>query len=120
MEKIASKPLWEDGERVISRGSRDAGDGRRIAMLIVEPATDPPTPGALDRLGHEYGLKDELSIAWAARPFEMMRERGRTLLVLRSTGRNRHRIRTELYRGSAMRKMCAPTLAQGRSHDGGH
>jgi serine/threonine protein kinase len=80
------QPLWEDGERVFSRGWRDAGDGRRRAVLIVELAADPPTPGALDRLGHEYGLKDELGIAWAARPFEMVRERGRTLLVLEDPG----------------------------------
>jgi serine/threonine protein kinase len=86
MEKISSKPLWEDGERVFSRGWRDRGDGRRIAVLIVELAVDPHTPGALDRLAHEYGLKDELCSAWAVRPLEMVRERGRTLLVLEDPG----------------------------------
>jgi hypothetical protein len=44
MEKISSKPLWEDGERVFSRGSRDGGDGRRSAVLIVELAAAPPHP----------------------------------------------------------------------------
>jgi hypothetical protein len=68
------QPLWEDGERALSRGWRNGGDGRRIAVLIVELAAESPTPGALDRLTHEYGLKDELSIAWAARPLEMTRE----------------------------------------------
>jgi Protein kinase domain/AAA ATPase domain len=80
------QPLWEDGERVFSRGWRDGGDGRRIAVLIVELAAGPPTPGALDRLAHEYGLKDELGSAWAARPLEMARELGRTLLVLEDPG----------------------------------
>jgi AAA ATPase domain/Protein kinase domain len=80
------QPLWEDGERALSRGWRNGGDGRRIAVLIVELAAEPPTPGALDRLAHEYGLKDELSIAWAARPLEMTREQGRTLLVLEDPG----------------------------------
>jgi PAS domain S-box-containing protein len=78
--------LWEDGERALSRGWRNGGDGRRIAVLIVELAAEPPAPGALDRLAHEYGLKDELSIAWAARPLEMTREHGRTLLVLDDPG----------------------------------
>ncbi len=55
-------------------------------MLIVELAAESPTPGALDRLTHEYGLKDELSIAWAARPLEMTREQGRNLLVLEDPG----------------------------------
>ena len=86
MEKISSKPLWEDGERVFSRGWRDAGDGRRIAVLIVELAAGPLTPGALDRLAHEYGLKDELGSAWSARPLEMVREPGLSLLVLEDPG----------------------------------
>jgi PAS domain S-box-containing protein len=80
------QPLWEDGERALSRGWRNGGDGRRIAVLIVELAAESPTPGALDRLTHEYGLKDELSIAWAARPLEMTREQGRNLLVLEDPG----------------------------------
>jgi serine/threonine protein kinase len=65
---------------------RNGGDGRRIAVLIVELAADPPTPGAPDRHANEYGLKDELSIAWAARPLEVTREQGRTLLVLEDPG----------------------------------
>jgi serine/threonine protein kinase len=80
------QPLWEDGERIFCRGWRDGDEGHRIAVLIVELAAGPPTPGALDRLAHEYGLTDELSIAWAARPLEMVREPGRTLLVLEDPG----------------------------------
>ena len=80
------QPLWEDGDRVLSRGWRDGGDGRQIAALIVEPAANPFVSGALDRLSHEYGLKDELGSAWAVRPLELARERGRTLLVLEDPG----------------------------------
>jgi hypothetical protein len=35
---------------------------------------------ALDRLAHEYGLKDELDAAWAARPLDLVREGGRRRL----------------------------------------
>src|SRR5260370_29186079 len=80
------QPLWEDGERVFSRGWRDGGDGRRIAVLTVVLAAEPPTPADLDRLAHEYGLKEELGSAWAARPLELVRERGRSLLVLDDPG----------------------------------
>ena len=38
------------------------------------------------RLAHEYGLKDELDVAWAVRPLELVRERGRTILVLEDPG----------------------------------
>jgi hypothetical protein len=43
-------------------------------------------PYAGDRLANEYGLKDQLESIWAARPLELIRERGHTLLVLESPG----------------------------------
>jgi serine/threonine protein kinase len=51
----------------------------------VLPAAEHPTPATLDRLAREYGLKDELDGAWALRPLELVRERGRTMLVLEDT-----------------------------------
>ncbi len=76
--------LWEDGERVFCRGESHA-DGYRTAVLAVLPAAEHPTPATLDRLAREYGLKDELDGAWALRPLELLRERGRTMLVLEDT-----------------------------------
>jgi predicted ATPase/GAF domain-containing protein len=73
--------LWEDGERVFCRRERQAQD-YRAAVLVVLPAAEHPTPATLDRLAHEYGLKDELDGAWAARPLEFVREQGRVMLVL--------------------------------------
>src|SRR3982075_2760501 len=73
--------LWEDGERVFCRGESHA-DGNRAAVLAVLPAAEHPTPATLDRLAREYGLKDELDGAWAVRPLALVRERGRTMLVL--------------------------------------
>ena len=55
-------------------------------MLAVVPAVEHPPPEILDRLAHEYGLKDELDRAWAVRPLELIRERGRTMLVLEDPG----------------------------------
>jgi PAS domain S-box-containing protein len=74
--------LWEDGDRIFCREYRRSADGDRNTVLAVLPATEHPTPATLDRLAHEYGLKDELDVAWAVRPLELVRERGRTMLVL--------------------------------------
>src|SRR6202790_4413400 len=76
--------LWEDGERVFCRGESHA-DGYRTAVLAVLPAAEHPTPATLDRLAREYGLKDELDGAWALRPLELVRDHGRTMLVLEDT-----------------------------------
>src|ERR1700688_358733 len=76
--------LWEDGERVFCRGESHA-DGYRAAVLVVLPAAEHPTPATLDRLAREYGLKDEREGAWAVRPLELVRERGRVMLVLEDT-----------------------------------
>src|SRR5258705_908306 len=76
--------LWEDGDRVFCRGDSHA-DGGPGPVLVVLPAAEHSTPAALDRLAREYGLKDELDGAWALRPLELVRERGRTMLVLEDT-----------------------------------
>ena len=78
--------LWEDGERVFRRGWLVHADGHRLAVLAVAPAVEHPPAATLDRLAHEYGLKDELEAAWAVRPLELVRERGRTMLVLEDPG----------------------------------
>ena len=74
--------LWEDSERVLCRRWREGADGNRHAVFAVLPAAEHPTPDTLNRLTHEYGLKDELESAWALRPLELVREGGRTMLML--------------------------------------
>jgi PAS domain S-box-containing protein len=78
--------LCEDGERVLCRGSRDDGDGSQTAVLAVLSALEHPTPGFVDRLAHEYGLRDELDGRLAARPLALVREHGRTTLLLEDPG----------------------------------
>jgi hypothetical protein len=77
--------LWEDGERVFCRGESHA-DGDRAAVLAVLPAAEHPAPATLDRLAREYELKDELDGTWAVRPLELVRDRGRVMLLLEDTG----------------------------------
>src|SRR5215469_12295866 len=77
-----SQVLWEDGERVFRRGWQLDNHGKRRSVLIVLPAADHPSRSSLDRLAHEYELKDELDAAWAVRPLDLVRDTGRTVLVL--------------------------------------
>jgi PAS domain S-box-containing protein len=78
--------LWEDGERNFRRGWRLEDSGKRRAVLLVAPATDHPSRSSLDRLTHEYELKDELGGAWAVRPLDLVHDAGRTMLVLEDAG----------------------------------
>ena len=55
-------------------------------MLIVLPVADQPSRSSLDRLTHEYELKDQLDGAWAVRPLDLVRDAGRTMLVLDDAG----------------------------------
>jgi predicted ATPase len=78
--------LWGDGERVVFRGSRLCANGEGKPVLTVLLAGDRPPPLALERLAHEYELRNELDGAWAARPLEFVREDGRVTLVLEDPG----------------------------------
>jgi hypothetical protein len=75
--------LWEDGEFVLSRGVQD---GETSRLLVVAPASAQPAPGSVARLEHAYALRDELDPAWAARPFLLVRDRGRPMLLLEDPG----------------------------------
>ncbi|WP_154671760.1 AAA family ATPase [Paraburkholderia sprentiae] len=77
--------LWEDGERILCRGWHP-GHGGGHSVLVARAAAEHPPPASLDRLAHEFGLKDELDGAWAVRPLELVREGGRMLLVLEDPG----------------------------------
>src|SRR6516165_5797556 len=81
-----SQVLWKDSERVFHRGWRLDDEGKRRAVLLVAPAADHPSRLYLDRLAHEYELKDELDRAWAVRPLELVGDSGRTMLVLEDEG----------------------------------
>jgi serine/threonine protein kinase len=78
--------LWQDDGRVLCRISREDGDSDGQPLPAVVPSVERPTPSSVSRLTHEYEFKDELDDAWAARPLELVRERGQTILVLRDPG----------------------------------
>jgi predicted ATPase/signal transduction histidine kinase len=77
------EPLREDGEFVLYRGRRNA-DPRHI--LVVAPMSEQPAHETLRRLEHEYALRAELEPAWAVPPLALVRDKGRTVLVLEDPG----------------------------------
>ena len=76
--------LWQDNERIVRRAWGYDPDRGRHAILVAIPAVERPAPSVVNRLTHEYGLKHELDGGWAARPLDLAREHGRTILVLES------------------------------------
>src|SRR5262249_7724073 len=82
----SSHVLWQDGERVFSRGWRLDDDGNRLAVLLVTLGAADSSRLKKDRLTHEYELKDELDGAWAMQPLDLIREPGGTVLVLDHPG----------------------------------
>jgi len=52
----------------------------------VRPAAEQPTSDSLNRLTHEYGLKDDLDNAWSARPLALTHYNDRMTLVLEDPG----------------------------------
>jgi predicted ATPase/GAF domain-containing protein len=78
--------LWEDGERVFCSILHRDADGGQSARLAVLTAGDQRTPGGADRLVHEFGLRSHLDGAWALRPLDLVRESGRTMLLVEWSG----------------------------------
>nr|WP_035547966.1 ATP-binding sensor histidine kinase [Burkholderia sp. 9120] len=77
--------LWDDGERVFCRERRASGAGCDNVLLARLAAEHPPT-ASLDRITYEFGLRHELDSAWAVLPLELVRERGRTVLLFEDPG----------------------------------
>src|SRR5215470_11323473 len=78
--------LWDDEGILLCRAFCESAGGERTAVLAALPAAEQPTPQSLDRLAHEYRLKDQLDAAWAAKPLQLLHERTRTILVLEDPG----------------------------------
>ncbi|MGF6396195.1 trifunctional serine/threonine-protein kinase/ATP-binding protein/sensor histidine kinase [Pseudomonas plecoglossicida] len=74
--------LWSDGDRLFCRLRRP--DGTRV--LLMRPANEQPLPATVDRLAHEYSLRDQLDAGWALQPKALERINGKLRLVLGDPG----------------------------------
>ena len=113
--------LSEDGGLVLGRGRREGAGGERKDVLIVLPASEQPTPATLDRLAHEYSLKDELDSTWAVRPLELVQDRGQSILVLEDPGFEllSGLLGTPMEVGSFLRIAVSVAAALGKVHQHG-
>ncbi|MGA2113155.1 MAG: sigma 54-interacting transcriptional regulator [Bryobacteraceae bacterium] len=75
--------IREGAEFTLCRGRQR---GNPTPVLVVAPAAAQPLPQSLRRLEHEYSLASELEPQWAARPLELTRDKGRTILVITDPG----------------------------------
>src|SRR4051812_7337643 len=113
--------LSVDGGIAFCRGWRDTTEGSRNGVLVMLPASEQPTPAALDRLAHEYSFRDELDRTWAVRPLELERDRGQTVLVLEDPGGELlgGLLGTPMEVGRFLRLAVGVTVALGQLHQRG-
>jgi serine/threonine protein kinase len=114
------RPLWEDGGRVFCRETTHI-DGESAGLLFVLPNSEHQTSATLALFAHEYGLKDDLDTAWAARPIELIREGGRTMLVLEHAGGEPlgRSLGVPMETGSFLRLASSIAVALGKLHQRG-
>ena len=110
-----------DGDLVFCREWRPDTCGTLTSVLAVRLIAEHPPPAILDRLVHEYGLKDELDRAWAVRPLEIVREIGRPMLVLEDPGGEplHHLLGEPTEMGTFLRLAVPMTAALGKVHQRG-
>ena len=82
LSRYAFEALRKDQEFILYRGqSEDASQ-----VLVLAPAVQRPRPEGLNRLQHEYSLKEELDPCWATRPIAMAHHWDRPALLLMDPG----------------------------------
>ena len=84
LSRYVFETLREDEEFAFCRGRWD--EGELSTMLSLAPVAEHPDPAILERLEHEYSLRDELDSDWAARPLALVRREGWPMLVLEDAG----------------------------------
>jgi len=116
--ELVGKSTERQGETVICRGWRRGDDGERRSVLFVLPVAEHPSPSTLNRLSHEYGLRDELDGAWAVKPLELVRDGTRVMLVLDDAGGEplQRLLGTPMEVGHFLRLAISIAIALGRLH----
>src|SRR5688572_30586139 len=62
------KVLWEDTERAFCKLGREDAGGSKHAFIPALSHAEHPTLESINRLAHEYELREYLDAEWALRP----------------------------------------------------
>src|SRR5580704_1699308 len=81
--EYALDPLREGPDFTLYRGRQH---GNPSPILAIALTAEHPSAQSLRRLEHEYSLAAELDPAWTAKPLELTRHEGRTVLILTDPG----------------------------------
>jgi len=113
--------LWEDADRVFCKLRRDHAEGHRYAFIPFHSDAEHPTLESINRLTHEYELKEFFDPAWALRPTELVREHGQTMLLVEYSGGDplSHSIGQPMEIGLFLRFAVALSAALGQLHGRG-
>ncbi len=84
-KSVSLEVLWQDAGRAFCRVGHDGHAGDRHAFVPVLSRSKHPTLESINRLIHEYALKDDLAADWALRPVELVRDPEQTMLVVEYT-----------------------------------
>ncbi|MDI3561904.1 ATP-binding sensor histidine kinase [Bradyrhizobium sp. Arg816] len=113
--------LLEDGGRILCRGRRDDADHPQDAVLAIALTSDHPAPALVDRLIREFELQDELGCRSVVRPRALVRENGRTVLLLDDPGGQPldRQLGQPMELGSFLQLAIGLSAALGEIHDRG-
>ena len=120
-DKGCSEVLWEDADRSFCRLTHDGNAGNRHAFIPVISGPAHSIQARINRLAHEFELKDHLDAEWALRPIELVRESGHTMLVVEFSGGAPldRLIRHPMETGRFLQLAAAMATALGRLHGRG-
>src|SRR5260221_1061707 len=120
MTEISSytlESLRKDAEFVLYRGQRETKPSR---ILVVAPLSKQPAQGTLRRLEHESALSTRLDPAGAVLLLALIRDNGRTMLVLEDPGEPLDRLlERQLDLTRFLRIAIGLSTALGRLHEHG-
>ena len=78
--------LRRDAGRTFCRLRRGDADGGRYAFIPTVSGAEHPIRESVNRLAHEFELREHLDGTFALRPLELVRDRGQTMLIVEYTG----------------------------------
>ena len=85
-ENDSVEVLWREPGRLFCRLWRNDAEGEKHAFVPIFSEAGHPTVETVNRLAHEFELREHLNGISALRPLEFARDRGQTMLVVEYNG----------------------------------